>query len=223
MPIDLVNVLKSQDEGYLRITKTANLKVGIELFFIWYFSNSAMQRVDFIKEELSRIVGAPRDNAELGLDLDIEETRILQQVGLLAAPSRNSKRNFKHIVFVEDESAGSFLFYVVSRACLTFVAAEHYIPPENRLFSNHLAEDMEEDDLGWKASLSPRKSAKAKSKGDKTWDAKDMHSSQSTVLKVVQDPYLQYENISYIIYRSCCRSWKRVYKETLTYVTHFAN
>jgi hypothetical protein len=35
MPIDLVNVLKSQDEGYLRTTKTANLKVGIELFFIW--------------------------------------------------------------------------------------------------------------------------------------------------------------------------------------------
>jgi hypothetical protein len=108
MPIDLVNVLKSQDEGYLRITKTANLKVGVKLNFIWHFSNSAMQRIDFIKGELSKIVGATRDDAESCLDLDVEETRLLQQVGLLEAPSRKSKRNFKHIVFVEDESAGSF-------------------------------------------------------------------------------------------------------------------
>jgi hypothetical protein len=114
-----------------------------------------------------------------------------------------------------------FFFYVVSRACLTFIAAEHYIPPENLFFSNHLAEDMEEDDLGWKAPLSPRKSAKAKSKGDKTWNAKDMHSSQSTALKVVQD--LQCETISYTVYRNCCRSCKRAYKETLTYVMPFAN
>jgi hypothetical protein len=106
MPIDLVNVLKSQDEAYLRITKTANLKVGIELFFIWYFSNSAVQRIDLIKGELSKIVGAPRDDAESGLDLDVEETRILQQLGVLAAPSGKSKQKFKHIVFVEDESAG---------------------------------------------------------------------------------------------------------------------
>ena len=76
-----------------------------------------MQRIDLIKGELSKIVGAPRDDAESGLDLDAEETRLLQQVGLLAATSGRSKRKFKHIVFVEDELAGSFLFYVVSRAC----------------------------------------------------------------------------------------------------------
>lgn len=28
LPIDLVNVLKSQDEGYIRTTKIANLKVS---------------------------------------------------------------------------------------------------------------------------------------------------------------------------------------------------
>lgn len=182
-----------------------------------------MQRIDLIKGELSKIVGAPRDDAESGLDLDADETSLLQQVGLLAAPCGKSKRKFKHIVFVEDESAGSFLFCVASRACLTFIAAEHYTPPEDHFLSSHLAENMEEDDLGWKAPLSPLKLAKVDSKGDKIWNAKDMYLSQNKTLKVVPEPYFQRENFSYTVYRSCCRSYKRVYKETLIYVTHFAN
>jgi hypothetical protein len=110
MPIDLVNVLKSQDEGYLRITKTANLKVGHWISYRRHFSYPAIQRIDLIKEELSKIVGAPDDNAKSSLDLDVEETRLLQRAGLLAAPSAKSKRKFKHIVFVDDQASGLSLF-----------------------------------------------------------------------------------------------------------------
>jgi hypothetical protein len=145
-----------------------------------------MQRIDIIKEELSKIVGAPADNVESSLDLDVEETRLLQQVGLLVAPGAKAKRNFKHIVFVDDESAGSILFYVVPSTCLTFIVAELYTPRDDRSFSNSLTEDMEEDDLGWKVPLSPRKSAKVDLKGKKTWNAKNMHSNQNEALKVAQ-------------------------------------
>ncbi|KAF7311096.1 hypothetical protein HMN09_00653700 [Mycena chlorophos] len=81
LPVDIVKVLKSQDENYVRTMRTAGLK-----------------KIDKIKAQLTSMADLLTEDAEL----EPEELETLQKAGILAK-RKGKGRAAKHIVFVEDE------------------------------------------------------------------------------------------------------------------------
>lgn len=91
LPTDLVKVLKSQDEGYIRATKVANLK-----------------RIDRLKDELSSLLRRDLINEDAdsdGVDKDgweDDELEALRSLGLV------SQKRRRHTVFVDDAASGVY-------------------------------------------------------------------------------------------------------------------
>jgi len=98
LPVDIVKVLKTQDENYLRTMRSTGLK-----------------KIDKLKSQLSTLADLLRpgslegdgDNQE---DLDEEELAVLREAGVIAAPApsrgrRKSElgRGAQHFVFAENE------------------------------------------------------------------------------------------------------------------------
>ncbi|KAJ3811080.1 u3 small nucleolar RNA-associated protein 11 [Lentinula aff. lateritia] len=84
LPADVVKVLKTQDENYIRTMRVAGLK-----------------KIDKIKAQLTALIDLvsakdPEENS-----LDPEELEILQDAGIISAKFR--KHSQRHIVFVENQ------------------------------------------------------------------------------------------------------------------------
>ncbi|KIP10113.1 hypothetical protein PHLGIDRAFT_115748 [Phlebiopsis gigantea 11061_1 CR5-6] len=123
LPVDVVKLLKSQDENYVRTMRTSNQK-----------------KIDRLKAQLTAqadlVRSDPLDDEE---ELDEEELQVLRDADIIASIStskRHRRRSrAKHIVFTEDEEQG-----------------RQYTPP-SKLQAAHEAMDTAEDgptDLGWK-------------------------------------------------------------------------
>ncbi|KAG8858802.1 hypothetical protein FRB91_009303 [Serendipita sp. 411] len=86
LPVDLVKILKSQDEGYLRTIRTKNLK-----------------RIEALKTEMLSLVSSVAEEGQLRwTEIETEYQKALQALDL--APTGKRKKNTSgHIIFVEDE------------------------------------------------------------------------------------------------------------------------
>ncbi|EIM92248.1 u3 small nucleolar RNA-associated protein 11 [Stereum hirsutum FP-91666 SS1] len=136
LPADMVKVLKSQDENYIRMVRTAGLK-----------------KIEKLKSQLSTLADlftSPNGDDENVLDED--ELEVLRDAGILAGPSgsgsrKTRKNNTKHIVFVENEEEAQ-----------QYRAASKPISDETPM-------DISEDsllDLGWKAPTQAKVATKSK-------------------------------------------------------------
>ncbi|KAA1468036.1 u3 small nucleolar RNA-associated protein 11 [Dentipellis sp. KUC8613] len=145
LPVDMVKVLKSQDENYIRTMRTAGLK-----------------KIEKIKEQLSAMADLLRpgsaaiDEEDEEEALDEEDLEILQEAGIIIKPSdkrqQRIKRNPKHIVFAEDEAEARQL--AASRKMQTKKDDDAMVVEDTSV------------DLGWKTadehpSLKKRKSTSA--------------------------------------------------------------
>ncbi|KAI0698395.1 small-subunit processome [Cerioporus squamosus] len=101
LPVDIVKVLKTQDENYLRTMRAAGLK-----------------KIDKLKSQLTQLAnllsGPSADDSEAD-ELDDHELEVLREAGVLppapagkrARRKAHSKKG-KHIIFAEDSEEGTF-------------------------------------------------------------------------------------------------------------------
>ncbi|KAF9056585.1 small-subunit processome [Panaeolus papilionaceus] len=86
LPTDMVKVLKTQDENYVRTMRASNQK-----------------KIDRIKTQLMEMADlVPAESDELEGDLEEEELETLRVANILKSSSRTSKKR-KHIIFAEDK------------------------------------------------------------------------------------------------------------------------
>ncbi|KAK0481640.1 u3 small nucleolar RNA-associated protein 11 [Armillaria novae-zelandiae] len=83
LPIDMVKVLKTQDENYIRTMRAAGLK-----------------KIDKIKAQLSDMIDAVTD--EDYEELGDGQTKLLEEAGVIPK-SKKGQRKSKHVIFVENE------------------------------------------------------------------------------------------------------------------------
>ncbi|KAJ7161350.1 u3 small nucleolar RNA-associated protein 11 [Mycena crocata] len=135
LPQDMVKLLKTQDENYVRTMRSAGLK-----------------KIDKLKAQLMAMADLMKPGAlELGddtEDLDEEEIETLKNAGIISA--RKGKSRAKHIVFVQDEEEAR-QYASSSRTTLE-------VPPKNTSAAVAADEPM---DLGWK--VPPKKSRRRES------------------------------------------------------------
>ncbi|PIL31826.1 hypothetical protein GSI_06530 [Ganoderma sinense ZZ0214-1] len=101
LPTDIVKVLKTQDENYLRTMRAAGLK-----------------KIDRLKAQLSQLANLvqpglpPSEDVDTAEDeLDNHELDVLREAGVIPPAPRKARRkahsmskNWKHILFAEDEA-----------------------------------------------------------------------------------------------------------------------
>ncbi|TFK56706.1 small-subunit processome [Heliocybe sulcata] len=143
LPVDIVKVLKTQDENYIRTMRTAGLKKIDKL------RNQLTVLADLVKP------GLINANAEDDDVLDDDEVSILVEAGIIPAskPSRKSKSGGHHVVFVDSQDA--VRQYTSAKAGPRIVS-------NSRLSK----EDEVPDDLGWKSNDKSRKKKKHASTED---------------------------------------------------------
>ncbi|KAK7695349.1 hypothetical protein QCA50_002541 [Cerrena zonata] len=142
LPVDIVKVLKSQDENYIRTMRTAGLK-----------------KIDRIKGQLSTLADlvnpiSTDDGSVEGLDG--AELDILREAGIIAGPSTSNRRRrasvsrpaSKHIIFADSEEQVHQLSSSSSR-----------LQP-NLALSKSSEEPHEDHDKGWKTPESKGKKRK---------------------------------------------------------------
>jgi len=147
LPVDMVKILKTQDENYVRTMRAAGLK-----------------KIEKLKEQLKgladlftpSVAAGDVPQAEGGGDdddagLEEEELEILRNAGIIAGQSktrkrRSSRRSPKHTVFVENEEE-----------------ARHYVAEQNDPQTPHPVDgnNVGAVDLGWRG---PEKQKKQKKK-----------------------------------------------------------
>jgi len=160
LPVDMVKILKTQDENYVRTMRAAGLK-----------------KIEKLKDQLSALadlfVPSNRDNLHDSDDddtgLEEDELEILKDAGIIVRPSktrkrRSSRHQAKHVVFVENEEE-----------------ARQYATNENthavslsRSESNDITSAI---DLGWGKPEGKRRGRK-KSTSAKAVDATDTAASE---------------------------------------------
>ncbi|TFK36920.1 small-subunit processome [Crucibulum laeve] len=143
LPTDIVKVLKTQDENYVRTMRASGLKKIDNL------KRQLMEMADLLKPSL-RGKGIDNDVEE---ELDEEELEILTASGIIGARSgkgRSGLRKRKHIVFVD--SAEEALAYRGKRKLDT------QEEPSGSLTNIH-----KESDLGWKSDEPKKKKSKKQS------------------------------------------------------------
>ncbi|KAJ7246299.1 small-subunit processome [Mycena haematopus] len=141
LPQDIVKVLKTQDENYVRTMRAAGLK-----------------KIDKIKAQLMAVADlmkpvAPENDEDVN-ELDPDEIQTLQEAGII--PKRKGKgRAPKHVVFVENEEE-AHQYASSSRTVLD-------VPMEK---SSSAAADNEPMDLGWKVGTEKSRRRDAAPSGD---------------------------------------------------------
>jgi U3 small nucleolar RNA-associated protein 11 len=119
LPVDVVKVLKTQDENYIRTMRHAGLKVSVYIYLVTTSQADRDQKIDRIKEQLTPLADLVRPTTldsdilmDEGDELDEQEVQVLQQAGVLKKPSSKSKGRTsarsasKHVVFTDDLDAG---------------------------------------------------------------------------------------------------------------------
>ncbi|KAI0257151.1 u3 small nucleolar RNA-associated protein 11 [Lactifluus subvellereus] len=101
LPVDMVKILKTQDENYVRTMRAAGLK-----------------KIEKLRDQLTALADLltvhEADDSDDDTGLDEEELEILMEAGIIARPfnarkRRSSRPPAKHIVFVEnDEEARQY-------------------------------------------------------------------------------------------------------------------
>ncbi|KAJ4484941.1 u3 small nucleolar RNA-associated protein 11 [Lentinula edodes] len=90
LPTDVVKVLKTQDENYIRTMRVAGLK-----------------KIDKIKAQLTALADLVLAKDTEENSLDAEELEILQDAGIIS--DKFSKHSQRHIVFVEDQVVPNYV------------------------------------------------------------------------------------------------------------------
>ncbi|KAG5719665.1 putative U3 small nucleolar RNA-associated protein 11 [Termitomyces sp. T112] len=134
LPTDIVKVLKTQDENYVRTMRAAGLK-----------------KIDKLKNQLTEMADLMKPyllDEQVGNDLEEDELQTLIDAGIISGRSKPHRRKGKHIVFVENE-AEAHNYRPIQSSPST---------------SKQVDVDMDEEgelDLGWK-SASAKKSSGSK-------------------------------------------------------------
>ncbi|KAH9486545.1 U3 small nucleolar RNA-associated protein 11 [Psilocybe cubensis] len=131
LPTDIVKVLKSQDENYVRTMRTSGLK-----------------KIDKIKNnlmEMADLLHTPAEEIDEP-DLDERELKILQAARILHTSGKASRKR-KHILFAESAEEAA-------RLSAKGKGKETIQDPAEEL--SH--ETLEEVDLGWKSTEAKKKS-----------------------------------------------------------------
>ncbi|KAH9835906.1 small-subunit processome [Rhodofomes roseus] len=131
LPVDIVKVLKSQDENYLRTMRTAGLKKIEKL------KNQLTALADLLKRNPT---AEEEGDAE---DLNEEELGALREAGILAAPSGKRRKSTggtrkNHILFAES-----------AEEAREYASAPH--KQQQKEDDVHMDDASEDVDLGWKA------------------------------------------------------------------------
>jgi U3 small nucleolar RNA-associated protein 11 len=110
MPVDMVKILKTQDENYVRTIRSSNAKVGY--FCVrrerWNLKRAFSQKIDRIKAQLSTMADLVRE----GGDVDEEDLPVLEKSGVFVGRKSKGKAKARsvngpgHIVFVEEGEEG---------------------------------------------------------------------------------------------------------------------
>ncbi|KAJ8596301.1 small-subunit processome [Rhizopogon salebrosus TDB-379] len=143
MPMDMVKLLKTQDEGYVRTMRANGLK-----------------KIERIKSHLTALANLinPQDD-DLGGDgddaLDDGELETLREAGVIP-PEPKRRPLARHIIFAENEAEGEYILRCPKQL-------------SQRRSSNHKATtevdaESAEVDLGWKTSASATSRRRRKSK-----------------------------------------------------------
>ncbi|KAI0077441.1 small-subunit processome [Panus rudis PR-1116 ss-1] len=101
LPVDIVKVLKSQDENYIRTMRTAGLK-----------------KIDKLKSQLTALADLVKSDTLTSEDedeLDESELEVLREAGIIPGPSTQSRRKRKstskpkpkHVLFADEEEEGA--------------------------------------------------------------------------------------------------------------------
>ena len=155
MPVDMVKILKTQDENYVRTMRSSNAKVspfvsGARGGNLKRFSS---QKIDRIKSQLSAMADLVRGDGEA----DEEELAVLEKSGVFASRKLRGKarpmNGPKHVVFVEEGEEGpSHLFSVACGWKFTStMRLDSYEGPSNLAPAPEtVSDDGSEIDLGWK-------------------------------------------------------------------------
>ena len=123
LPADMVKVLKSQDEAYIRTMRAMGMKVSRILSAVnaargLTSASMVFQKIEKLKSQLSSLADLLRPGS---LDVEIEESNldeeeleILREAGLIAGPSQgrkksSSKGSAKHIIFAVNAEEGAYL------------------------------------------------------------------------------------------------------------------
>ncbi|KAL4269263.1 UTP11 family protein [Pleurotus pulmonarius] len=122
LPTDMVKVLKTQDENYVRTARAAGLK-----------------KIDKIKGQLTAMVDLLKPSQDdTDGQLDVAELDTLRDAGLIQPSTSKRKRSTKHIIFVDNEAEARRL-----------LGSEKQQPSPST--SNVASEPSTRIDLGWKA------------------------------------------------------------------------
>jgi U3 small nucleolar RNA-associated protein 11 len=137
--VDIVKLLKSQDENYIRTIRAAGLKVNSQ-DFTHFPHRQCTKRIAALKLELSNLINLlptshSSDAAEFD-ELSEAELRILHSVGLISSsssgPSPASPTNWSrdnsvrvggggaHVVFVNDHEEGMWTSGIILRSTQQF-------------------------------------------------------------------------------------------------------
>ncbi|KZT74980.1 small-subunit processome [Daedalea quercina L-15889] len=140
LPVDIVKVLKTQDENYLRTMRTAGLKKIEKL------KNQLTALADLLKRD-----PVNEEESDAG-ELDEGELEVLREAGVLSAPSGKQRKSAgshkKHLIFAE-----------TPEEALNFASAPRKRQPQEG--DVNMADAAHEDlDLGWKAPRADKSSKK---------------------------------------------------------------
>jgi U3 small nucleolar RNA-associated protein 11 len=111
LPTDIVKVLKTQDENYIRTVRTAGLKVCSASCAIPSYSITS-QKIDKLKRQLTSLadlIKPTKHHDNVQDNLNDEEFQLLREAGIISG-SKKSGRKPKHIVFVDGADEGMFFF-----------------------------------------------------------------------------------------------------------------
>ncbi|OSD03204.1 small-subunit processome [Trametes coccinea BRFM310] len=151
LPTDIVKVLKTQDENYLRTMRALGLKKIDRL------KNQLMQLADLLKPGSLEA----EDDAE---ELDEQELEVLREAGVIPPESKKARRKShskkgKHVLFAESEEE--------ARRCASSARTASKSQEDDRM-------DVSQEqsvDLGWKVpeqSKRKRRKSKASAEGEET-------------------------------------------------------
>lgn len=178
LPTDIVKVLKTQDENYVRTVRAAGLKVRISYFSI--FCNpftKYLQKIDRLKNKLTEMADLMKPSSldeQAEDDLEQGELQTLIDAGIISGRSRPGRKG-KHIVFVENEAEGAFShtrpsFFVD----LKKYAAHNYRPMQSSSSTSEQAiVEGKEIDLGWKSTSTKKNSQTSKRTPEGLYEVQD--------------------------------------------------
>ena len=109
LPVDVVSVLKTQDENYVRTMRSAGLKVRGSTTPMYCLLTLVIQKIDKIKNRLTTsvdLVKPTTSSQTSSLQLDAQELEVLKEAGIIAGSSKGRRRRSKHVVFVDNQEQG---------------------------------------------------------------------------------------------------------------------